>query len=48
MNDGTKRFGVFHLTVPREPAALRSWLSTVTNSLPVPGSEAVAWPKPTR
>jgi hypothetical protein len=29
---------------PREPEELRRWLATVTNAVPVPGSDAVSWP----
>jgi hypothetical protein len=35
---------VFDITVPMEPAALRTWLRDVTNMRDVPGSEVVTWP----
>ncbi len=39
------RFTYWDLSVPREPAALQRWLATITNARPIPGSDAVAWPR---
>jgi hypothetical protein len=41
---GEKELLIYRLTTPREPADLRHWLSTVTNAVAVPDSDAVTWP----
>jgi hypothetical protein len=38
------RFAYWDLEIPRDPAALQKWLANVTNAIPVPDSDAVAWP----
>ena len=41
---GTTHVSVLTIPVPRDPAALRAWLTGVTNAKPVAGSDVVAWP----
>ena len=35
---------VWNVDIPKDPRALRAWLSTITNAKTIPGSEAYAWP----
>ena len=39
-----RRLGELRLDVPRDPAALRAWLSTVTNAREAASGGGVAWP----
>jgi hypothetical protein len=42
---GHMNYALWDLDVPREPAALRRWLATISNALPIADSEAVVWPE---
>jgi len=39
-----KEIRVYVPNTPRERDELQRWLATVTNAMPIPGSDAVAWP----
>ena len=42
---GRVAYALYDLDVPREPVALRRWLATISNALPIANSEAVVWPE---